>query len=173
MENIKNLSIIGLGKLGSSMVGAFASRGFNVIGVDINKNYLDLCKERFSGKLSHMKLICSDLNEFEFISVKMDVVHAALIFEYLDVEKLLQKISTWLKPNGYLSVVLQLESRTSAAISETEFQSLKLLSPIHNLIDPKKFSKMCFEFGFKEMEGYEVSLPGEKKFRVLLLQMFR
>ena len=40
--NINNISIIGLGKLGSSMVAAIASRGFNVIGVDINRRSVDL-----------------------------------------------------------------------------------------------------------------------------------
>lgn len=35
------LSIIGLGKLGSPMAASFASRGFSVIGVDLNKNYVD------------------------------------------------------------------------------------------------------------------------------------
>jgi UDPglucose 6-dehydrogenase len=35
-------SIIGLGKLGASMAAAIASRGFNVIGVDINQHAVDL-----------------------------------------------------------------------------------------------------------------------------------
>jgi UDPglucose 6-dehydrogenase len=33
---IKNISVIGLGKLGGSMAACFASRGFNVVGVDVN-----------------------------------------------------------------------------------------------------------------------------------------
>ena len=36
MNNISNISVIGLGKLGASMAAAFAHRGFNVIGVDTN-----------------------------------------------------------------------------------------------------------------------------------------
>ena len=35
-------SVIGLGKLGASMAAAIASRGFNVIGVDINRRAVDL-----------------------------------------------------------------------------------------------------------------------------------
>ena len=35
-------SIIGLGKLGASMAAAIASRGYNVIGVDINQRAVDL-----------------------------------------------------------------------------------------------------------------------------------
>lgn len=36
-----NVSIIGLGKLGASMAAGMASRGFNVIGVDVNRHAVD------------------------------------------------------------------------------------------------------------------------------------
>jgi UDPglucose 6-dehydrogenase len=37
----KKISVIGLGKLGASMVAAIASRGFEVIGVDVNQKSVD------------------------------------------------------------------------------------------------------------------------------------
>ena len=39
------VSVIGLGKLGASMAAAFASRGFDVIGVDVNQQSVDLVNE--------------------------------------------------------------------------------------------------------------------------------
>lgn len=41
----KKISIIGLGKLGSPMVAAFASRGYRVIGVDVNPTFVKLINE--------------------------------------------------------------------------------------------------------------------------------
>ncbi len=38
---IESISVIGLGKLGASMAAAFASRGYNVIGVDVNASSVD------------------------------------------------------------------------------------------------------------------------------------
>jgi UDPglucose 6-dehydrogenase len=38
---IQNVSVIGLGKLGGSMAAGMASRGLNVIGVDVNRNAVD------------------------------------------------------------------------------------------------------------------------------------
>ncbi|MBI2513667.1 MAG: nucleotide sugar dehydrogenase [Opitutae bacterium] len=38
---IQNVSIIGLGKLGASMLAGMASRGLNVIGVDVNQHAVD------------------------------------------------------------------------------------------------------------------------------------
>lgn len=37
---VKNLSIIGLGKLGSPLLAAYASKGFKVIGVDVNPDFV-------------------------------------------------------------------------------------------------------------------------------------
>ena len=39
------LSIIGLGKLGSSMVAAYASKGYKIIGVDVNPEFVRLINE--------------------------------------------------------------------------------------------------------------------------------
>ena len=38
---IENIAVIGLGKLGGSMAGCLASRGFNVIGVDVSQKAVD------------------------------------------------------------------------------------------------------------------------------------
>ncbi len=42
---IKDVSVIGLGKLGASMAAAFASRGLNVVGVDVNERSVNLVNE--------------------------------------------------------------------------------------------------------------------------------
>ncbi len=42
---VEKVSVIGLGKLGASMVAAIASRGFEVIGVDINQKSVDAVNE--------------------------------------------------------------------------------------------------------------------------------
>ena len=42
---IKTYSIVGLGKLGASMAAAIASRGFNVVGVDVNPRSVNAVNE--------------------------------------------------------------------------------------------------------------------------------
>lgn len=42
---IQKISVIGLGKLGASMAAAFARRGFEVIGVDVNQRSVELVNE--------------------------------------------------------------------------------------------------------------------------------
>lgn len=83
---IKTYSIIGLGKLGGSMAAAIASRGFNVIGVDISQQAVDLLnagrapvqetgledlvaanRERLRGTLSHREAVIN--SELSFVIV--------------------------------------------------------------------------------------------------------
>ena len=42
---INDVSVIGLGKLGGTMAGCLASRGFNVIGVDVSPKAVDALNE--------------------------------------------------------------------------------------------------------------------------------
>jgi UDPglucose 6-dehydrogenase len=44
-EEMTSYSVVGLGKLGASMAAAIASRGFDVIGVDVNRRAVDLLNE--------------------------------------------------------------------------------------------------------------------------------
>ena len=139
-----------------------------IICVDINPDYIELCRKRFSSSLPNIEFVCADLNNYERLDEQVDLVHAALIFEYVDVESLLKKIFNWLKPGGHLSAVIQLESKTTPAISETGYDSLKLLSPIHKLVNPENFRNSCINAGFHELNYREVFLPGEKRFGVLI-----
>ena len=136
------------------------------VGVDINKEYLEILHNRFGTQIPGMKLICDDLNELDLPAASFDLIHAALLFEYVDVEKTLNKISRWLKKNGILSVVLQLPSDQTSPVSETPYQSLKLLSPILNLVNPDMFSSSANKAGLKEVKGFEYDLKTGKKFFV-------
>ena len=141
-----------------------------IVGVDINPDYISICKKRFQKKLSKLKLICTDLNEAEFPDSSFDLIHAALVFEYVEVESLLSKISHWLKPRGILSVVLQLPSEISAPVSETQYQSVKVLSPLIKLVDPEEFSEKARKYKLKEVKNYKIKLQSGKSFLVIIFK---
>lgn len=137
-----------------------------IVGIDINQDYLAECKDLFAKVLPNLELICADLNELELQNQLFDLIHAALIFEYVDIKEVLKKISLWLKPNGIMSIVIQLKSEKSTQISDTPFQSLKLLSSIMKLVDineieaiAKKEKLLCFK-------SYNMPLEQGKKFLV-------
>lgn len=137
-----------------------------IIGIDINKNYLEECYNRFHNSLPQLKLICADLNEIDLHSNKFDLIHAALIFEYVDVKKVLNKIKKWLKHQGILCAVFQLPSENATPVSETPYVSLKSLSSIMTLFDKAEIEKMIKE-KFLLINSYNVNLPQNKKFFVV------
>ncbi|MDQ4121808.1 MAG: nucleotide sugar dehydrogenase [Acidobacteriota bacterium] len=117
------ISVIGLGKLGASMAGAFASRGFEVIGVDVNERsvnlvnegrapvqetdldkYIEENKARIRATLSHEEAILNSDVSFVIVPTPSDekgafsLQYAAWAFK--EIGKALRK------KNGYHTVVL-------------------------------------------------------------------
>ncbi len=76
-SNITSISIIGLGKLGSPMVAAFASKGFKVIGVDKNPEFVRLINEGKPPVFEHRLAEYLDKNK-ERISATQDFKGAVL-----------------------------------------------------------------------------------------------
>jgi len=137
-----------------------------VVGIDINLAYLAECKAWFIEDVQNLNLICADLNELELADSAFDLIHAALIFEYVDVDRLLSKISNWLKPNGILIVVLQLPDKSASPISHTEYESIKLLNSIMKLVSVDEFNKTVSTCGLIEVNSYVHKIFSGKKFYV-------
>ncbi|MBI5730034.1 MAG: class I SAM-dependent methyltransferase [Ignavibacteriales bacterium] len=50
-----------------------------VVGVDINPDYISICKNRFEKSLPQLELICADLNQLELQNSSLHLIHTALI----------------------------------------------------------------------------------------------
>jgi SAM-dependent methyltransferase len=157
------------------VLGCTAGNGFEhligrntelVLGVDINSKYVAECRAWFIEDIPNLQLLCADLNELELNKSSVDFIHAALIFEYVEVEKLIRKICNWLKPGGLLCVVLQLPGENLSPVSETEFATLKLLKSFMHLVPPDKFTEFAHNNGIIEMENYVEEITSGKSFYV-------
>ena len=93
-------------------------------------------------------------------------MHAALIFEYVDPERLLPAVAGWLKPGGILAVVLQLPSRSSGMVSETAYTSLRALGSIMHLVDPVAFKGRAEQCGLVLSHSRTIELLLGKGFHV-------
>ncbi len=119
----ENISIIGLGKLGASMAAAFASRGFDVIGVDVNKQFVDAVnngrapvqetglgamigenRERIRASLSHEEAVLNSDISFVIVPTPSDDRGSFSLqyaeWAFAEIGKALRK------KNGYHNVVL-------------------------------------------------------------------
>lgn len=135
-----------------------------VLGIDINPEYLAITRRRYGNKLSGLELICSDLCAVSCPDYTYDLIHAALIFEYIEIEKTLKLVSRWLTKRGVLSVVLQLHSGNSGMISETGYHGLKSLESIMRLVNPVTFDLAAERNGLKKLREINIPLESEKMF---------
>ncbi len=143
-----------------------------ILGIDINYFYLNECRAWFIEDLPEMNLICADLETIELKNNSFDLIHAALVMEYVNVEKVVEKISRWLKPDAALTVVLQLPSDESSPVSETEYESLKLLNPILKLVDIEYFIDTAIKNNLKLIRSFTINLKKGKKFYIGYLKKF-
>ncbi|MBK6590631.1 MAG: UDP-glucose/GDP-mannose dehydrogenase family protein [Acidobacteria bacterium] len=120
---LEKISVIGLGKLGASMAAVFASRGFDVIGVDVNQKFIDIVndghapvqetgldamigenRERIRATLSHEEAVLGSDISFVIVPTPSDE-RGSFSLQYA--EWAFKEIGKALrKKNGYHNVVL-------------------------------------------------------------------
>ena len=136
------------------------------VGIDLNPAYLRALERRFAGRLPGLELICADIASDSVESGPFNLVHAALIFEYVRPEDVLPNLRGLLAPGGVLAVVLQLPSHTSKMVSETPYTTLRALESIMQLVDPAVFCELAERCGLAMLRSWEVELKQGKGFHV-------
>ena len=135
-----------------------------VVGVDVNPTYIREARARFRGRLPGLELIVADLERDDFELAPVDLVFAGLIFEYVDVEKVLPKVRSMLGPGGALVTVLQLPSESVPEITPSPFTSLDALSPVMHLVSPEDLERSARGHRYLERDRGWVEVPGGKRF---------
>lgn len=137
-----------------------------LVGLDINREYLDVCRKRHAARIPALELVCGDVASFELEPGSIDFIHAALFLEYVDPEAIVEKASQWLKARGILAVVLQLPGKARGNVSETGFESLRRLEPVIRLVDPLLLAGLCRRHGFSEVRSESSKLDSGKEFYI-------
>ena len=137
-----------------------------VVGIDLNSAYLKVARERFGEKLPGLELICSDVVDCTLEPHSLDLVHAALVLEYVDPAVVVERAAAWLRRGGAFTAVLQLPSEGCGKVSETGFASLKTLDPVMRLVDPELLEREVRRHGLDQVEGRTVTLRSGKAFHL-------
>ena len=67
-------------------------------GIDINPDYIAQTRIRFYGRIPTLELYVGDIQTDKAVLLPVDVVFAALVFEYVDVAAALNTIRSMLNP---------------------------------------------------------------------------
>ena len=158
-----------------AVIGCAGGNGFDridplevtrVVGVDINRTYLEIASTRYSERFKKLELHCSDIAQARLGIEPVELVYAALIFEYVNVPFALQHLFHACRDRGHLVALLQLPSSGVATVTPTAFTSLQRLSSVLNYVDPLALQEMAHETGFRLRHSAKVTSAAGKEFAV-------
>jgi SAM-dependent methyltransferase len=131
------------------------------IGVDLNPDYLAIARARHPQLANVATWLCAPVEDCAIEGASLDLVHAALLFEYVDPAIVVPRIAGWLAPGGVLSVVLQLPGG-DATISDTGFASLRTLSALLRLVQPDRLRDLAARAGLVELSAAAIPIARGK-----------
>ncbi len=138
-----------------------------VTGVDINPEYLRRLAEQFPHPGFELTLTCADVMAYRFAADTFDLVHCALLFEYLDWPRLVGEVGRTVRTGGGLSVVLQRPSDVVPAVTPTTYASLRRLESLFQFVDPAAVIARARVCGFELRSQRAEPLNSGKAFDVL------
>ncbi len=134
-----------------------------IVGVDVNLQYLGVARQRFFHLGPRLELYCQEAEKLRAPPESFDLVHAALIFEYLHPEPLVRRIGEWLAPGGTCSVVLQLPGGQGPAAPS---RAMQLIEKAMRLVPPDELAGLFAQYGLGQRRSRTVPLKGGKSFWV-------
>ncbi|MBT3380595.1 MAG: class I SAM-dependent methyltransferase [Lentisphaerae bacterium] len=158
----KSVAILGCAG-GNGLEHIDASVTERVVGIDINPAYLQILRKRFSHSQMNLELVEADFASPTFSVPPVELVFAALVFEYVPTDQAVRTVSRSLVPDGILVAALQLPSAASPPVTKTEFSSLETLAPILELVSPDTFTRACAANGLELVKEQTIPLKQGKK----------
>jgi len=158
-----------------AVIGCAGGNGFErvdpkstprVVGVDINPDYIAQARMRFSARIPQLELYVEDIQTAKPAQAPVDVVFAALVFEYVEAAAALSRIRLMLNPGGVLVAVVQLPNAVAAAVTPSRFSSLQVLVPCMRLVSPDALREAAESAGFESARSRVVDSLQGKRFHV-------
>ncbi len=162
-----------------ALVGCAGGNGFaqaaeanvtRLVGIDINENYVEDARSRYADIIPGLELHCADIAGDMPDLEAVDLVYAALVFEYVDVPAALRNLAKLCRPKGLLAALVQLPKQGADAVTPSSFTSLKELNSIVRLVPPNELSERAEAAGFTCLSQRTITLQSGKQFS---LQLFR
>jgi SAM-dependent methyltransferase len=164
-----SVAIIGCaGGNGLECIAAGAAE--RVIAVDINPLYLQETAARHAARLPRLELHCADVESEELPFEPVDLLYAALIFEYVKLPQALARLRRACRSGGVLAALLQAAHAEYPPVSASPYVSLQSLAPLITLRSPHEFEWQAAAAGFTLEDSRGIELASGKRFQLLLFR---
>jgi len=132
-----------------------------IVGLDVNLQYLGVCRQRFFHLGPRLELYCTAASAWRCPPQSFDLIHAALIFEYLHPEPLVAQLASLLSDQGTVSVVLQLPGGEGPPATQ---KALEIIVRAMKLVPPEELTALFAAHGLKPRRARTVPLKFGKSF---------
>ena len=139
-----------------AVIGCASGDGFDkipvtvkrVVGVDINPNYIASASFRYLGRIPDLEFNVANIQHAPLHFAPVDLIYAALVFEYVSLPASLSNLSRVCRLGGRLVSVLQQPSAHVHEVSPSPYMSVQALVPLMRLIPPTELAEGAKSFGF-------------------------
>jgi SAM-dependent methyltransferase len=138
------------------------------VGVDVNGEYLAIAAARLAPFGSTVRLVHGDVLTVEIAGGPFDLIHAALLLEYVDPRGLFERVRGWLAPAGVCSVICQEPALDLPAVSATPYESLRVLADHMVLRGEGELTAAATAAGLRLIDRSPVRLPSGKVLSTLV-----
>lgn len=162
-----------------AVIGCAGGNGFDridaaltrrVVGIDINAAYLAEARARWGARLPGLELVEANILERGLPVPPVELIYAALVFEYVDPGEGLAGCRALLERHGRLVTVLQMADAGHEAVTPSPFASIQTLAGRMRLHSPVDFAKHAAAAGLIEARCRVARSSIGKEFAV---QVFR
>jgi trans-aconitate methyltransferase len=160
-----------------AVLGSAGGNGFErlpeslrIVGVDVNEAYVATARSRHAARFARLELYVADVARDLLAIEPVDLVYAALFFEYVDAAVVLDKVRAWLRRGGALVAVLQMPSDAVADVTPSPYTSLERLAPAMRLLAPQELAALAAVRGYRLLGADVTTAAGGKRFAVLTFE---
>ncbi|MBS1198417.1 MAG: methyltransferase type 12 [Proteobacteria bacterium] len=157
-----------------AILGCAGGNGFDripesvarVVGVDISPRYIAEVEVRYQDRFKKLELIVGDIQKTEIGFAPVDLIFAGLVLEYVESDKVIARMRSWLNTCGHMVTVLQLPSTTCSQVSSSPYSSLQSLANIMNLVPLHALQHRAEANSLVQLESRTLDSAGGKTFQV-------
>ena len=140
-----------------------------VVGIDLNIQFLAVARQRHDRLGARLELYCADARTADLPEGGFDLVHAALLAEYLDPEALVAVMARAAATGGACAVVQRLPGGEPAE-EAWPVERVRALAAAARLVEPSQLAALFARRGLARAGTWEVAARGGRRLRVSLLR---
>jgi hypothetical protein len=140
-----------------------------VVTVDINPEYLEVCRERHAKRFDSFEQVNCDLSKGCPFTEPVELVYAALVLEYIDLDAFLNYAPSLVTKNGRIAFVFQNRDKLRSPVSDTGISMLLPLAKVHLSVNVDEVANQLLARGMSVDERRAMQTPSGKLFTLLVM----